>query len=122
MPVINPWIFYAIYVADGIVSIASIVTIIVGIAFLILKGFSIVSLWDYGEDDEDHKKFKTAANWLGRTVLVALILAIFVPGEKTITKMVVAQNVTYERVEAATDVVQEVYEDIMSLLEEEENE
>ena len=36
--------------------------------------------------------------------------------------MMVAQNVTYERVEAATDVVQTVYEDIMDLFAEEESE
>ena len=33
----------------------------------------------------------------------------------TIEKMVIAQNVTYERVEQATDVVADVYDDIMDL-------
>lgn len=34
---------------------------------------------------------------------------------ETIEKMVIAQNVTYERVEQATDVVADVYDDIMDL-------
>ena len=33
--------------------------------------------------------------------------------------MLIAQNVTYERVEQATDVVSSVYEDIMNLFESE---
>lgn len=121
MPVINPWVFYAVYVADGIAVVAVIIAVIAGIAYAAVK---VVSLFGYysGEDDEDYIKIKKASKTLGTVALVAAILAIFVPGEKTITKMIVAQNVTYERVEAATDVVQTVYEDIMSLFKEEESE
>lgn len=41
------------------------------------------------------------------------------PDKQTIEKMVIAQNVTYERVEQATDVVSNVYNDIMDLFKEE---
>lgn len=121
-PVINPWVFYAIYVADGIAVMASVVGFVVGIAYLIIKGVSIYRLCEWGEDDEDYIKAKNIAKTFGRIILVAIILSAFVPGEKTITKMIVAQNVTYERVESATDVVQTVYEDIMDLFAEEESE
>lgn len=121
-PVISPWVFYAVYVADGIAFVASIATFIVGIAYLIFKGISLVHLWDYGKHDEDYQRANSIAKHLGRIALVAIILSTIVPGEKTITKMIIAQNVTYERVEAATDVVQTVYEDIMDLFAEEESE
>ncbi len=121
MPVINPWIFYAIYVAEGVAFLAALIAIIAGLAYAAAK---MISLFNYysGEDDEDYIKIREIYKTFGTVALVAAILAIFVPGEKTITKMIVAQNVTYERAEAATDVVQTVYEDIMSLLEEEESE
>lgn len=114
-PVISPWVFYAISVASSIVAVASVVAVVVGIAYLIIKGISIAALCEEGADDEGYIKVKNIAKHLGRIALVAIILSTIVPGEKTITKMIVAQNVTYERVEAATDIVQKVYEDIMDL-------
>lgn len=121
-PVISPWVFYAISVASSIVAVASVVAVVVGIAYLIIKGISIAALCEEGADDEGYIKVKNIAKHLGRIALVAIILSTIVPGEKTITKMIVAQNVTYERLEAATDVVQKVYEDIMDLFAEEESE
>lgn len=115
IPVISPWVFYAISVASSIVAVASVVAVVVGIAYLIIKGISIAALCEEGADDEGYIKVKNIAKHLGRIALVAIILSTIVPGEKTITKMIVAQNVTYERVEAATDIVQKVYEDIMDL-------
>ena len=122
MPVINPWVFYAVYVADSIVVVASVVAVVVGIGYLIIKAISIAVLCEEGADDEGYIKVKNIAKHLGRIALVAIILSTIVPSEKTVTKMIVAQNVTYERVEAATDVVQTVSEDIMSLFKEEESE
>ena len=119
-PVISPWVFYAIYVAEGVAFLTALIAIVAGIAYAAVKAASLFSCCD--EDDEDYIKIKKASKTLGTIAMVAAILAIFVPGEKTITKMIVAQNVTYERVEAATDVVQTVYEDIMDLFAEEESE
>ena len=119
--VISPWVFYAIYVANGVALLATIIAIIVGIAYAVVKATSLFEDY-YGEDDEEYIKIRRISKTLGTVALVAAILATFVPGEKTITKMIVAQNVTYERVEAATDVVQTVYEDIMDLFKGEESE
>lgn len=120
-PVINPWVFYAIYVAEGVAFLTALIAIIAGIAYVAVKVASLFGDY-YGEDDEDYIKIRKTSKTIGKVALVAAILATFVPGEKTITKMIVAQNVTYERVEAATDVVQTVYEDIMDLFAEEESE
>lgn len=112
--VISPWVFYAIYVAEGVVCLAVPIGIIAGIAYAAVKVISLPGGY-YGEDDEDYIKIRKVSKTLATIVLVAAILATFVPDEKTVTKMIVAQNVTYERVEATTDVVQTVYEDIMDL-------
>jgi hypothetical protein len=54
--------------------------------------------------------------------LAAWLAASLLPDKATLTKMIVAQNVTYERVEDAANVVQTVYEDIMNLFEEDTDE
>lgn len=113
-PVISPWVFYAIYVAEGVAFLTAFIAIIAGIAYVAVKAASLFGVY-CGEDDEDYIKIRKASKAIGTVALVAAILATFVPSEKTITKMIVAHNVTYERVEAATDVVQTVYEDIMGL-------
>lgn len=120
-PVISPWVFYAIYVAEGVAFLAAPIAIIAGIAYVAVKVASLFGIY-YGEDGEDYIKIRKASKTLGTVALVTAVLATLVPGEKTITKMIVAQNVTYERVEMATDVVQTVYEDIMDLFAEEESE
>lgn len=46
-----------------------------------------------------------------------VVLAASIPTTDTLTKMIIAQNVTYERVEAVGDTVETVYNDIMALFE-----
>ena len=51
-----------------------------------------------------------------KTVPLITVLFIAIPTESTLTKMIVAQNVTYERVEMVGETVKDVYEDIISLV------
>lgn len=99
-PVINPWIFYLMSVVDALRFGAIIVTVVLVMC---------APVWLV---ESDHpKKFCVL-------LAVAIALSIFVPSEKTVTKMVLAQNVTYERVDAVADTVETVYNDIMDLFEE----
>jgi hypothetical protein len=75
----------------------------------------------YGEENTV-KVLKRARKVLIPLTVVFLIFGTIIPTESTITKMIVAQNVTYERVEIAADTVQSVYEDIMELFEEADGE
>lgn len=117
-PIISPWVFYFMPICDGL----GFICLLVGVACLI--GTIAVTVGYVFEDnsryrDEDTinicKKFKKA---LIPITAVLLILGTFIPSERTITKMLVAQNVTYERVEQVTDTVETVYNDIMDLFEE----
>lgn len=99
-PVINPWIFYLMSVVDTL----KFGAIIVAVALAMLMPIWLV--------ESDHPER------VSTLLAVAIALSIFVPSEKTVTKMVLAQNVTYERVEAVTDTVETVYNDIMDLFEE----
>ena len=120
-PVINPWIFYLMPICDNISFWGTIVGVLALIGFLLVFIGDCVNEAD-GFDDEDFGRvMKRLEKVLSKVAIIALVLSILVPSEKTLTKMLIAQNVTYERVEAATDTVQSVYEDIMGLFEEDDN-
>lgn len=105
-PVINPWVFYAIGISDRIIVISSVIA---GINVLFLLFYL---LFCFMESEYVNKKFTTR---LTIVTVVASVMLVLVPSESTITKMIVAQNVTYERVETVTDTVETVYNDIMEL-------
>lgn len=109
MPIINPWVFYLMHVADGVI----IACIVVAVAVAVIGAFYwIFCSVDYGKPN--WKAVKVACT----LAAVVTVVAVLMPDSNTITRMIVAQNVTYERAEEATDTVKKVYEDIMSLFEE----
>lgn len=120
-PVINPWIFYLMPLCDNLSFFSALVGIVsfLGYAGVVIGHLTIAN--DGYSDEDDLKPFVALEKLLKPVVIVSLLLAFLVPSEKTITKMLIAQNVTYERVEMATDTVQSVYEDIMGLFEEEDD-
>lgn len=114
-PVISPWVFYLMHLADRLQSFLLGVLIASGIAAIV----SFVFYNDaYTEKDlARYKKYLKTA--IVASVASGVVLS-FIPGSTTITKMLIAQNVTYERVEMATDTVETVYNDIMDLFEEDD--
>lgn len=109
-PVINPWIFYLMSVVDNIGCVACIA---LGVCLFVLGGYFIWLFIDCFESINKQLLTKLVIAVVALSVVCSLM-----PNSNTITKMLVAQNVTYERVEKATDTVQSVYEDIMELFEE----
>lgn len=118
-PVINPWIFYLMPLCDNLAFFSALVGIVALIGYTGVVIGHIVAANDGYSDEDSMKQFVAIEKLLKPVVIVSLLLAFLVPSEKTITKMLIAQNVTYERVEVATNTVQSVYEDIMDLFEEE---
>ena len=113
-PVISPWIFYLMSVATAVKGIAFAVGGILGV------GWALIALIESAGGEL--REFCKESRVVIAIFIVGIMLGVLTPSESVITKMVVAQNVTYERVEAATDVVRTVYEDIMDLFAEEESE
>ena len=118
-PVINPWIFYLMPLCDNLSFFSALVGIVSLLGYTGVVIGHLVVANDGCSDEDDLKQFVAIEKLLKPVVIVSLLLAFLVPSEKTITKMLIAQNVTYERVEVATNTVQSVYEDIMNLFEEE---
>ena len=110
MSVINPIWFYLMSVCEAV----KILAILASVASGLLVAGCIECMCE-GEDGEDFlkrfgKKFVAA-------LCISIAVVVLCPSSETLEKMLIAQNVTYERVEQATDVVSNVYEDIMSLFE-----
>ena len=110
-PVISPWVFYLIDSANGLKLGAFIFGIIIG---FILFCYGILSFGDADSKEEEKSakmKMKT-----GITIcIIGIVLFLIVPSSDTVMKMVIAKNVTYDAVDAAKDVVVQVYNDILAL-------
>ena len=109
-PIISPWVFYLMPIVDKINFIAVVSFSIGGVVAL------VAAIGLFVEGDPFPKWLKGI--FIG--LIFTLAVFIFTPSEKTITKMILAQNVTYERVEAVGDTVEAVYNDIMEILEDTE--
>ena len=94
-PIISPWVFYVIEVADNILSIVKIVGII---TLFVLFPLTTV----YAEEKKDSKDFKRIRNLFYATVLVfciSMIMIIFVPSKQTAYTMLIAQYTTTDNIE-----------------------
>lgn len=113
-PVINPWMFYFIDIAKGIKAISLFASCCVFIPFICGLG-TMVRNREYGNDDEDYLRGKRTFKTTLVILIILLGIFIFIPSADTILKMVIAKNVTYDTVDAAKDVVVQVYNDILAL-------
>ena len=114
-PVINPWIFYIIPVCENIGILCWVLGSITAFATVFFCiGWSVeVDCWN--RDEDKIKLYKRCAKKTFILAIVMMMVAILIPNEETVTKMLIAQNVTYERVDVVTDTVANVYNDIMAL-------
>jgi hypothetical protein len=110
-PIISPWFFYFAAKVEMIHMFAWILlfaTLIIGIITLCEASNS-----DNEEDAERAKKiFKKPCIIV--CIIMCLILLI-VPCRDTLVQMLIAENITYERLEVVGDGIESVYEDIMNL-------
>ncbi len=101
-PIISPWLFYLVSLSDKLLITAAILLVGGGIAL----GFITAVYWD--DNDKLLPHFgKYLAMWI-----MALFIFMAIPSEATLYKMVIAQNITYERVGKAVDVGKELHNTI----------
>ena len=111
-PIISPWIFYAIDICNNI----KVAGFVLGVVILIVAFCSIPLLI------EGEIKFSSVKKFAKIIVPIFIVFTVLVPSKDTLIKMLIAQNVTYERVEIASETVQDIYEDIISLVYRDKNE
>ena len=122
--VINPMLFYWCSVSDFAKAVSILSSIIIGIACLICFGIGAFCIGDWadsecGKDDDEYKVATKLLNW-GRKCIVplviSLILSVFIPSEKTIYKMMVANVVTYENIDLTADTIEEAFDHVIDKL------
>ena len=110
-PVINPWVFYLIDIADFLKGCSLLLGIIIAIIFVGWGSLSADEAYNKEEEKAAKKMMKK-----GITILIiSIVLFVFLPSSETVMKMAIAKNVTYDTVDAAKDVVVQVYNDILAL-------
>lgn len=110
-PVINPWLFYLIDCAGTLKWGALIFGFVLGLILFGYGTFSIDEACSKEEVKSAKRKMKT-----GSTIcIIGIVLFLIVPSSETVMKMIIAKNVTYDAVDAAKDVVVQVYNDILAL-------
>lgn len=125
MPIINPWIFYLIDVLNGLKEV-SVVAIFMTIIMLICIGIAIA--WFKSEDSFYHNEdnastIKALIQVLKKlSIVLCITTSVFVvtPSEETMYKMLVAQYVTYENVDKATESIKEGVDYIFKKLDKED--
>lgn len=114
-PIISPWIFY----------FAAKVNIIIMFSWFIIIGMGIVGLlaWLDAADCEDSHPgyYEERKKIYKKPCLTAMILSLLVlvitPTQTTLMQMLIAQNITYERLEVVGNSIEDVYNDIINLAE-----
>lgn len=103
MTIIKPWIFYVISVVSNLYDACGLVALIVGFGLLFFGG-----AWLFEAVAEENKK--PVPNVLKKLLIVFAISmggVVVIPSEETMYKMLVAQYVTYENVDKATESIEE---------------
>lgn len=117
--VISPWFFYLLQIVDGL-GVSFVLAASATALYGAVRWFITITITE--GDGEDYQKGAKA----GKKVLIAMVvfwfLSILVPTKTTCLEMLVAQNVTYERVEVVGQTVEDIYNDIISLFPQEEEE
>lgn len=115
MPIISPWIFYLIEVLSTIKIVFIVALILILICCVIVLAGSI--------DEWYSEEMKMIKPWLKKGVIASILLgiaAIFTPSQETLYKMVIANYVTYENIETATDTIKDSVDYIFEKLDKEE--
>ena len=105
-PIINPWIFYFMSLADGFRAAGYIITII---AFAV----GVVSALVYVMENSELMPWKYL-KWFVIAFVVGGAISIFVPSQEVITKMLVASFITPDNIELGVEGVKAIFDYIIT--------
>lgn len=110
MPIINPFTIYWLGVVDTLKPILIIALSLSALTCL------ITSLATTIETGESLKLCKKWAKISFVAMLILIVADIFIPSKQTLIQMLVAQNITVDRVDVVKEVVERVYNDILNVV------
>lgn len=106
MTVINPIWFYIISVVSKISVVFVITTIILATLLVALVAITFDIYSNYNWDEQGEVLLK-AIKMVAIGTIVSGLLCVIIPNDKTIYKMLIAKNVTYENLDKAQEVIKD---------------
>lgn len=110
MAIINPWIFYFIDVLSSLKGLTLTTIVIILFGSIGLGTYIVVYQCCYYYDEEDRHSIAQLTKILKKVLIVLCIVTgvyTVTPSEETMYKMLVAQYVTYENVDKATETIKD---------------
>lgn len=98
--IINPAIFYWMSVASSLKTVC-----LAGVMISVAIGIAAFVWLAEGYDDEDTQRWKQFLKIALVVVILSVVGLVFIPGEKTITQMLVANFATYDMAGNVVDAV-----------------
>ena len=111
--IINPWVFYLLYLADSVKIVCAL--------FLILSVFGFVVYCFMYDDFLDGDKYPSPGTLLRKfkiPLILSIVLIVFVPTSETVYKMLIASQVTTENIDTAKETIQDVADYIVDAVKE----
>lgn len=124
-PIISPKILYLINLLSNLDGIVLLCIILCGIAVVILGLFSIFSIVDEDEAEDDYAVHITIVSWFKRVLILFMIFVVMtalIPSKQTMYTMLVADQLTYENVDKLSDSAKDTVDYIFDKIEEVQNE
>lgn len=108
-PIISPWFFYLLSISTGIKMLLGGITVV----FIMASAFKLIDSDSYMPESEGLKNALKRAKEFFIIAIVFALLTILVPSDKTCIQMLIADNITYERLEVVGETVEDIYGDIL---------
>ena len=122
--VIDPMLFYWYSVSDTVKALTIVAAIVLGIVcliFLFIGAFHIGEALNYGggENSNDYKVVVKFLNWARKCsipLVISLVVFAFIPSEKTLYKMMVANVATYENIDLTAETIEDAFDHVIDKL------
>lgn len=119
-PIINPWLFYWMEIANSIRDVSIIAAVLTGVVITFSTIMAICS--NKEEEKENIYIHRKSLSYLLKIFIPTLLIATFTPLSNTMMKMLVADNVTPNNLEIVGDTIEEgvnyIFEKIDMVVEE----
>ena len=106
-PIISPWVFYLIAKVDWIFGISIGISIILACFWLWYLIDEIECRGPYGEYlRKEYERFKSRRKLIQKFIIIPIIITIITPASNTLTKMIVASQVTPHNIEVVGNTIE----------------
>ena len=110
-PIISPWFFYFAEKVE-IIHVFAWILLFAALIFGTVALYEAYSTSNVEYAEEVKRNFKKPCIIVG--IIMSLIILI-VPSQNTLVQMLIAENITYERLEVVGETIEGVYEDILAI-------